>query len=384
MPGIRQPARARGPDGVGGRPEARRPRRERPRGVLRCPDDLGVPAVERLRGLGGPGRPRGPGAGPVTARTGVAGATCGPAGPAALARNRTRRRRVRRVARRAAARADRSPGSHSPGSHSPGSHSPGSRIVREPGVAGRYRLTRRHRAPGAGRLPGARVVSGRHRRRRLTAGSMRPAAGTARVHPWRVTGMRRLSARSGGRRRAGGPQDFRDLLISRYPGRATVPGHVDQAAGRVHVRRIQYGRPAGPRSAVTASRVRRAGPEPLLAAPRGRRLRARAPLPVVRHVPGTPGGPDPGEGEHHQDHQPERDARRDHVQPDPGHVRRRAPAQKPHDRVREHQDDTRHDRHGGRHRQQDDQSHPPGRGGIRAHCSTIASRLPPRKPYGGL
>jgi hypothetical protein len=73
-----------------------------------------------------------------------------------------------------------------------------------------------------------------------------------------------------------------------------------------------------------------------------------------RGRPGRSGCPDPRDGEDHQDHQAERDARRDHIQPQPGHVDRLMLGQKPHDDARGHQDGAEHDRHGSRDRQDDD------------------------------
>jgi len=70
--------------------------------------------------------------------------------------------------------------------------------------------------------------------------------------------------------------------------------------------------------------------------------------------PAPSGSRDPRDGEHHQDHQSERDARRDDVQPQPGQMSRLALGHHPHDRPGGDQDDADHDRHGGRHRQDDD------------------------------
>jgi hypothetical protein len=110
---------------------------------------------------------------------------------------------------------------------------------------------------------------------------------------------------------------------------------------------------------------RGASPEPVLALPRRRALPAgsrrgiladgsasvtRLPLPP----PAPPGSADPDDGEHHQDHEAERDARRDDVQPQPGHMSRLTPGHHPHDRADGDQDDADHDRHGGHHRQDDD------------------------------
>jgi hypothetical protein len=104
----------------------------------------------------------------------------------------------------------------------------------------------------------------------------------------------------------------------------------------------------------------------------------------ARPRPGPARSPDPPDDEHHQDHQPERDARRHDIQSEPGHMRGLVLGYHAHDHAGGYQDDADHDRYGGRHRQGDDEPHPLGRGGSRAHCSTIASRLPARKPNGQL
>ena len=163
-------------------------------------------------------------------------------------------------------------------------------------------LARRHRVARPRRLAGSHVVTGRHGRRRLAAGGIRRPAGTARIHAGLVTGTRRLGSSPAGRRpvlvppagrrsrrrcswgsrsrrwrsrrrcswgwrRSGGPQDFRDELASWRPRRATIPGHVEQAARCVHIRRVQHGRPTGARSAVTAACARGTSAEPVLAVP---------------------------------------------------------------------------------------------------------------------
>ncbi len=330
-------------------------------------------------------------------------------------------------------RADRSAGSHGLPRHV---------LAGKAGVTGRADvarprgLARRHRVAWPRRLAGSHVVTGRHGGRRLAAGGIRCPAGTARIHAGLVTGTRRLGASPAGRRpvlvppagrrsrrrcswgsrsrrwrsrrrcswgwrRSGGPQDFRDELASWRPRRATIPGHVEQAARCVHIRRVQHGRPTGARSAVTAACARGTSAEPVLAVPlrwaRPRRVAAPAgslrgllaagPPPMIRRTrrrPGPSSCTDPRDGENRQDHQTKRDAHGDHVQPQPDHIYRVMAGQKPHDHARGHQDGAEHDRHGSRDRQDDDEAHPPGSGGIRAHCSTIASRLPARKPYGQL
>ncbi len=330
-----------------------------------------------------------------------------------------RRRRVSGVARgQRSARADRPARSHALTRHALAGRDG---VTEQPGVAGRDGVTRPAGLPrrlrfrrrggsaarhalaargcvaGSGRLPGAPVITGRHGRRRLAAGSIRSAAGTARAHPRLETrarwlrpgpaGGRPVLAPAAGRRSRGRPgarraQDFRDVLALWGPGRAAIPGHVDEATRRVHVRRVQYGSPGRTRSAIaaglTAAGRRSAGAEPVLAVPRWlampagscRGRRAAGSSPVIRRAcprPGPAGSADPRHREYHQDHEAERDARRDHVQPQPGHMRRLMLGHKPHDHARDHQDGADHDRHGSRHRQDDDEPHPPGGGGLRAH-----------------
>jgi protein involved in temperature-dependent protein secretion len=97
------------------------------------------------------------------------------------------------------------------------------------------------------------------------------------------------------------------------------------------------------------------------------------------------GSSEPADREKHQDHQAERDSGGDHGQAYPGQLGRR------HRRVLADvaQDDTcRHEEGAGQHRrgsrncQEEDETQPPGSGGMGAHWSTIASRLPARKPNG--
>ncbi len=215
-------------------------------------------------------------------------------------------------------------------------------------------------------------------------------AGAAWVHSRRIAGARRLrcgpargrpflaapAGASPGNRPPGSPtgsrgaQDLRDVLAVWRSGRAALPGRVDEPAGCVHVRGVQQGRPPGTRCAVAPG---------VPTAPAGGRhgLGAGGSAPVIRPArprPGSARPPDPPDGEHHQDHA-ERDARRGDVKSQPGHVR---------GLVHGHQDGADHDRYDGRHRQDDDDPYPPGRGGSRAHCSTIASRLAARKPNGQL
>jgi hypothetical protein len=101
-------------------------------------------------------------------------------------------------------------------------------------------------------------------------------------------------------------------------------------------------------------------------------------------MPGPARSPDPPDSERHQHHQAETDARRHHTQTELDHVSRLMLGHKPHDHARDHHDSTQHDRDGSRDRQDGDEPHPPGGGGSGAHWSTIASRIPARKPYGQL
>jgi len=140
--------------------------------------------------------------------------------------------------------------------------------------------------------------------------------------------------------------------------RARVARNVDQATRRIHARRFQH-------SAA------------LLARPPGR----RRPAPV-------PGGPTtarpsgPGERENQQGHQANREARHAHGHAQAGVMTTRGPADQVASRAPHHEKPARNDHHGAGHREGNDKPHPSGRGGIRAHRSTIASRYAPRKPYG--
>jgi hypothetical protein len=90
----------------------------------------------------------------------------------------------------------------------------------------------------------------------------------------------------------------------------------------------------------------------------------------------------PGERENHQDDQAERDTHCTDIQPQAGHTDRTAVRQVVHGDAQDHQDGAKHHRRGARDRQDDDKSHPSAGSGTSSHCSTIASPLPPRKPYG--
>src|SRR4029077_19806245 len=68
----------------------------------------------------------------------------------------------------------------------------------------------------------------------------------------------------------------------------------------------------------------------------------------ARPRPGPARSPDPPDGEHHQDHQAERDARHHDIQSEPGHVRGLVLGHHAHDHAGGHQDGADHDRYGGR------------------------------------
>jgi len=289
---VCRPGRLGGPSGVSGPgrvcgpTEVRRAHGAgRPDRVISRADDVGVPTVKLVRSLsrsGGSRRPRVPmGSWPATARSGVARTACMPPRSAALVL-------VRALAWRAlawrglvggVARWHRTPGAdRSAGSHGLPRHAFAGKacvagrggVARRAGVARPRGLARRHRLARPRRLAGSHVVTGRHGGRRLAAGGIGRAAGTARIHAGLVTRTRRLGSgpagrrpvlvppaglrsrrrrswgwrsrgwrsrgwrsrgwRSRGWRRSGVPQDFRDDLASWRPGRATIPGHVEQAA----------------------------------------------------------------------------------------------------------------------------------------------------------
>jgi hypothetical protein len=218
--------------------------------------------------------------------------------------------------------------------------------------------------------------------------------------PW-PRGSHPVASRPGGSRAlaswagSGGAQDLRDGLAVRGAGGVLVPGRADQAARGVQVRGVQHGRAGRTRSAVpraTAVRGSVAGPSSVRILTGSHLISSSRPVVLVRRrglrsgaLP-RPGG-EPPDGEQHQDHQAEGDSGHDHVKPYPDQAirrDRRVPGDVPHDHARGHQEGTDHDRRGSRDRQDDDEPHPPGRGGVGAHWSTIASRLPARKPYGQL
>jgi hypothetical protein len=177
---------------------------------------------------------------------------------------------------------------------------------------------------------------------------------------------------------AGGAQDFRDGRTAWRAWSRTVPGHVDQATRGVHVGGVH--RPtSGTAGAVPGGpgvprRLRGLRAGRFLAVSGHSRLRLR-----------PTGSSEPADGEKHQDHQAERDSGRDHVQADPGQVGRRdrrVLADVPQDDTCRHEEGADHHRRGSRNCQEEDETHPPGSGGMGAHWSTIASRLPARKPNG--
>ena len=190
------------------------------------------------------------------------------------------------------------------------------------------------RWPGRARLDASRAA--RHRRPERLRSTRRP----------RRPGRPRLVGEPGGPGRSGGARC------------APVAGRVDQTARRVHGRRVQR-------------------PPPATARPRG----PRRAVPVTgRPVAGrTPGPPGPGERENQQRNHADDETR--YAQSHEGDATVRAPADQVGGRARHDQDPSRHDHHGADHRQRGDKPHPPGRGGVRAHRSTIASRFAPRKPY---
>jgi hypothetical protein len=227
-------------------------------------------------------------------------------------------------------------------------------------------------APSAGRS--TRTMTSRTRVAR--AGAARDRAVRTRVA--RDRAVRDRAVRDG----AGGAQDFRDGRAARPAGGGAVPRNVNQAARGVHVRGVHHRPTGGTRRAVPG------GPGGPGVPARLRGLRAGRFLAMPgRDRPGLgpAGSPGPADGEKHQDHQAGGDSGRDDVQPYPGQVGRRdrrVPGDVPQDHARRHEEGADHHRRGSRNRQEEDETHPPGSGGMGAHWSTIASRLPARKPNG--
>jgi hypothetical protein len=184
-------------------------------------------------------------------------------------------------------------------------------------------------------------------------------------------GLARSAARGAGRRRRlastlrrGGPCGPRTVREAGGPGRSRgarrtpVAGHVDQAARRVHGRRIQHLTPLTVRS-------------------RGRRRAVPVTSgPAARRAPS-----DPGQRENQQRNQPDDQTRHAQSHAQAGEMTAGAPTDQMGDRARHDQDPARHDHHRADHRQGNDKPHPPGWDGVRAHRSTIASRFAPRKQY---
>jgi hypothetical protein len=258
------------------------------------------------------------------------------------------------------------------------------------GFPGRVRVPRRELIPRGGRVARphpagrwhgllARAAERAGRSPTGTPGRVRPCLVSG---PWwrrsraarRRPGRARLAARCAARhrrperlpstRRPRRPCRPRPVGEPGGPGRSRgarcspVAGHVDQAARRVHGRRVQH-------------------PPPLTARPRRRRRAVPVTSgPVAGRAPGPSG---PGERENQQRNQADDETR--HAQSHEGDATARAPADQVGGRARHDQDPARHNHHGADHRQRSDKPHPPGRGGIRAHRSTIASRFASRKPY---
>jgi hypothetical protein len=97
--------------------------------------------------------------------------------------------------------------------------------------------------------------------------------------------------------------------------------------------------------------------------------------------PGPAGRPGSREDENREDDQAERHARRGHAHTDNGDMTHRVAGEEPDRRAHDHQENAEHDHDGARDREGYDKPYPPGGSGVRSHCSTIALRLLPRKPY---
>ena len=240
------------------------------------------------------------------------------------------------------------------------------------GFAGRERLTRPHPSGGwhglmgrpadRARRPPARAgsrdrlcadrVSGP--RRRPHAANRRPGLARPAV---RCATRRRRPERLASSLRPGRPDTPRRVVEPGGPGRsggagrARIARNIDQAARRIHGRRVQH---------------------PLALATRPRRRRRTAPV-TGRPAAGRPAassGPEKQQG-----NQANRETRYGQRRAQAGDMAAGALSG-------DHEDPARHDHHGADHRQGGGKPHPPGTGGIRAHRSTIASWFAPRKPYG--
>jgi len=93
-------------------------------------------------------------------------------------------------------------------------------------------------------------------------------------------------------------------------------------------------------------------------------------------------GRTPDNREEHEHDQAEHDARGAHFLAQPSRAARQTRRVVPHDRAQDDQGDAAQDHHGCHHGQDDGKPLPPGGSSMRAHRSTIASQLSPRKPYG--
>ena len=187
-------------------------------------------------------------------------------------------------------------------------------------------------------------------------GLVRPAARCAARH--------RRPERLASTLRPRGPRSPRTVGEPGGPGRsgcarrARVAGNIDQAARRIYGRRVQH-------------------PSPLTARPRGRRRTSPVTSgPAAARAPSAP-----GEREEHERDQANRETCHAQSHAQAGDMAAGAPADQVGGCARHHENPARQDHYGADHRQGDDKPHPPGRGGIRAHRSTIASWFAPRKPY---
>ena len=275
------------------------------------------------------------------------------------------------------------------------------RIGSSGGIGRPRRVSRTRRVRRARRIPGSRHAPGFLRtgspwrvtapggiRRPLRVGRSGGVGGSGGVgrSGW-VRGPRRVS-RPGRRSRPSGDRGPRaagpgSRAAGRRPWAAGsriggVTWHVEQAARRVDGRGVQH--------LLFAKACGGAASWLTVAAP-GTRLAPSVPVAVGRPGALLTGrvarrGPVPREQEDHQDDQAERHARRGHAHADSGDMADWVAGEQPYCRAHDHEENAEHDRDGARDRQGNDKPYPPGGGGVRAHCSTIASRLLPRKPYG--
>ena len=207
----------------------------------------------------------------------------------------------------------------------------------------------------AGTRPGGRVRSG------LISGPRwrRPHAARRRLglarRAVRYAARHRRPERLASTLRPRGPRSPRGTLEtggprgSRGARRAHVAGHVDQAARRVHARRVQHA-------------------SPLTTRPRGRRrtmpvtgglAAARSPKPPKALAP-----PALGDRENQQRNQADHETRYTQSHAQAGHMEAGAAARQVGSRARDRENPARQDHHGADHRQGNDKPHPPGRDGI--------------------